>query len=263
LAHNTAKGKKRLATKIEPFSLISELNPMPDIVKRHSLDLDKGAYRLWRLSEDEYRRLRQSSLPIKIDSFIILKLVLSERDNPERLTLGKALTCLENLFGKSSEFLDTWKCSFTFPLLLQLNRQTGKFLYLLRIGDFRGMLDFSLHRFLVSGTDDLNIDAYHDPVEHEFSRDEIDRLLCYIYSFLTGMGQTLKPPKPFLKRVESQNLIYGYDGNDFFEDDFNSDTDFNAAINTFEQRFGLLDKGQQIESLRSLVADIIGEPLND
>jgi hypothetical protein len=34
LAHNTEKGKKRLANKIEPFTFISELNPMPDIVKR-------------------------------------------------------------------------------------------------------------------------------------------------------------------------------------------------------------------------------------
>jgi hypothetical protein len=232
---------------------------MMTVCERRSLALDKGTYHLWRLSEDEYRDLRQSSLPIKIKGFLLWKLWLSEQNDPERLSLPKALLSLKALFGKSSDFLDTWKCSFTFPLLLRLTRPTGQFLYLVRIGDVRGMLEVWLYRFLEAGTEGHNIDVYQDPVENEFSCEEIDRFICCIYAFLSGMGHTLRPQQPFLKRIESQNIIYGYDGDDFFEDEFDSEEAYQASIASFMQKYDFLDKAQQIESLRSLVADITAE----
>jgi hypothetical protein len=227
--------------------------------KRRSLTLDKGTYHLWRLSEDEYRRLRQSSLPIKIKRFLLWKLWLSEQNDQERLSLPKALLSLEALFGKSSDFLDTWKCSFTFPLLLMLTRPSGQFLYLVRIQDVRGMLDVWLYRFLETGSEGHDIDVYQDPVENEFSCEEIDRFICCIYAFLSGMGLTLRPQQPFLKRIESQNIIYGYDGNDFFEEEFDSEEAYQAAIASFMQKYDFLDKAQQVESLQSLVSDITAE----
>jgi hypothetical protein len=94
---------------------------------------------------------------------------------------------------------------------------------------------------------------------HVFSCEEIDRFICCIYAFLSGMGRTLRPQQPFLKRIESQNIIYGYDGNDFFEEEFDSEEAYQAAIASFMQKYDFLDKVQQVESLRSLVADITAE----
>jgi hypothetical protein len=90
---------------------------MMTVCKRRSFALDKEPYHLWRLSEDEYRDLRQSSLPIKIKGFLLWKLWLSEQNDPERLSLPQALLSLEALFGKSSDFLDIWKCSFWYGTL--------------------------------------------------------------------------------------------------------------------------------------------------
>lgn len=226
---------------------------------RRSLELDKGTYHLWRLSEDEYRKLRQSSVPITFNSFVLLHLWMNEQDDPERLTLGKALLSLEALFGSSSDFFDTWKCSFTFPLLLQFTQPNGQFFYLIRIGDYRGMLDFCFYRFLASGPEGHNIDVYQDPVEHEFSCKDIDRFICCIYGFLSGMGSTLKPPQPFLMQVESQCLIYGYDGSNFFEEDFDSEEAYQAAIAIYKQKYDSPEMAQQTEDLRSLVASITEE----
>jgi hypothetical protein len=229
--------------------------------KHRSLELAEKRYCFWRLSEDEYEQLRQNSLPIKIDGFLLLDLWLAERYNPERLTLPKALITLEYLFGKSSDWFDTWKGSFSFPLLLRLTKPDGQFVYLFRIEDVRGTLEFRLYRFLESGTDGYDISVYQQPLETEFSREEIHRFICYLYGYLVGLaeGVSLLPQQPFLKQVNSQRLLYGYDKGDFFEWQIDSEAEYQAAIEQFEQKHPSLHHVQQVESLRSLVEVITGE----
>lgn len=114
--------------------------------KRHhqALHQNETKFHFWRLTEDEFRRLRQSSVPIKMDGMFLLQMMLPEHRNPYRLTLPKALLILERLFGKSSDWFDDWKGSFSFPLLLKVQKPVDAFFYLLRIEDFRGSLGGSL-----------------------------------------------------------------------------------------------------------------------
>ncbi|MGB8701161.1 MAG: hypothetical protein WCD18_17245 [Thermosynechococcaceae cyanobacterium] len=235
---------------------------MKSIKERRFLEIEEGLYCLWRLGDDEYRRLREKSCPININSLLILNICLDERNDPDRLSLAKALITLEDLFDKSSELFDSWKCSFVFPLLLRISKQTGKFLYLLRIGDYRGILDIGLYRLSNSATEIRN-EVFHDPIDDEFSNEEINRFICYFYGFLRGMSRHLKPQHPFLNRVQSQLMFYGYDGYNFFEEEFDSEAEYNTAIVRIEQKYVALQKNQQNESLRSLVEEITGEPYED
>jgi len=105
-------------------------------------------FHLWRLTDEEYRQLRSSSLPIKDDGFSLLELMLYERYKPNRLTLPKAFLTLEHLFGKTSNFFDDWKGSFSFPLLLLVQKPLEHFFYLMKIYDHRGSLCYPLYRIL-------------------------------------------------------------------------------------------------------------------
>ncbi|NER99054.1 MAG: hypothetical protein F6J86_35410 [Symploca sp. SIO1B1] len=236
--------------------------------QRHYLHLRKQKatqYHLWRLTEDEYRQLRNSSLPIKIDSKLMLQLMLSERDNPERLSLPKALLSLEDNFGKSSDRFDEWKSSFSFPLLFRLDKPVGRFFYLLRIGDYRGALDFLLYRLLENGADGYDIRTYREPFELEFSRKEINEFICYVYGFLTGFALSTcnRPIEPFIRSIDSNHILYGYRDGEFFEEQIDSQEEYQAAIKAFEEKYGSLQQERQSQNLRSLLEKITGEAMTE
>jgi hypothetical protein len=230
---------------------------MNSALNRPSLDLKNGEYYLWRLSEDEYRKLHENSIRIRINELHIFNFWLSEREDINRLSLPKALLSLEAEFGRSSDFVDSWKCSFTFPLLLRVTRTDGQFLYLLRIGDFRGTIDFWIYRIIESGTDTCN-DISQDPIESEFSQEEIDQFISFLIGFLKSRTHSLSPKQPFLMMINSEHLIYGYDGQDFFEEEFESEADYFKAIANFDRKFPALRKKLRVEYIQSLLAEIIG-----
>lgn len=90
---------------------------------------------------------------------------MSEHDNPDRLTLSLAFITLEHLFGKTSNWFDDWKGSFSFPLLLVVRKSQGNFTYLLRVFDHRGRVSFSFYRVLENGADGSDTDLYREPFE--------------------------------------------------------------------------------------------------
>ncbi|MBA3923566.1 MAG: hypothetical protein H0X31_18475 [Nostocaceae cyanobacterium] len=233
--------------------------------RRQHINLKRGEpqFSLWRLTEEEYRQLRGNSLAIKEDGLFIIGLLLSERYKPERLTLPKALLTLEYLFGKSSDAFDDWKGSFTFPLLVSVQKTIGRFFYLMRIYDHRGSLCYPLYRLLEDGVDGYDVNVYHEPFENEFSRQEINELIAYLYGYLTGVSEWVcKPPiQPFLRRIDSNNIIYGYRDEEFFEEDFDSQEEYNAAIQVFEETYGSTVIEQKSVNVRLLIEQITNETL--
>ncbi|MBU7585696.1 MAG: hypothetical protein KAF91_22900 [Nostoc sp. TH1S01] len=107
-------------------------------------------YELWRLDDTEFRKLRRRSLPIKEDSLFYMNFYLSERDNKNKLNLAELFVSLTDLLGESGDWIDVWKGSFSFPVLLVLEKEQGKFFYLTDIYDNRGTLYFSIYRVLES-----------------------------------------------------------------------------------------------------------------
>lgn len=220
-------------------------------------------FHLWRLGDDEYQQLRQHSLPIKEDAGFMFQLALSEHHNPDRLTLPEAFLALEALFGKTSNQFDPWKGSFCFPLLLVLTKKQGQFFYLLRILDHRGSFHFPLYRILEQGTDGYNIDAYRSPYELEFSTEAINKFICYFYGYLKGASKWAHKfsPPTFLKKVDSNFILYGCRDGTLFEESFESDADYQQAIDAFNQAYEADVSTRESEELQSLLQRIMdGNP---
>ena len=197
-------------------------------------------YHLWRLTEEEYRQLRSNSLPIKRDGGFFIQFMLSEHGNPDRLTLPKAFLSLESSFGKTSDWFDDWKGSFYFPLLLAVKKPVGQLFYLMSIYDHRGCLEYLLYHILENGIEGHDVDIYHQPFEHEFSREEINEFIVYLYGYLVGVTEILVklPIQSFLKHIDSNHILYGYRDGDFFEEEIKLEEEYKAAIQAFEETHG-------------------------
>lgn len=221
----------------------------------------ENAFYLWRLRDEEYDRIRPCSLPILEDSLFLIRLFLIERDNPDRLTLPKAFLALQKLFGESSEAFDRWKGSFCFPLLLRLEKRGGNFYYLLKVYDHRGSLNVGLYRVLENGSDEYNTDRYREPFELEFSREEINQFIGYFQGYLNVFFQTIprESLSPFLKRIDSNWILYGYDREDIFEREFESEEEYRQAIASFEERYETSIKEAKTREIRALLQNITGE----
>lgn len=232
--------------------------------KRHHRTLYQNStkFHFWRLTEDEFRQLCQSSVPIKTDSMFLLKMLLSERRNPNLLTLPKALLILERLFGKSSDWFDDWKGSFSFPLLLKVQKPVEAFFYLLRIEDFRGSLEFRLCRVLKDGANGVDTSISQPPFEPEFSNQEINQFIILLYGFLTDATYFFdkKQFQPFCKRIDSNHILYGYQDDAFFEEQIDSLEEYQAAVQALEERYSSsVKQAAQVQELQSLLQEITGE----
>lgn len=221
------------------------------------LQYDDFSFYLWRVTEDEYRLIRENSVPIKVDGMFWIRLFLSERDNPNRLTLSKAFITLEYLLGKSSDWFDDWKSSFSFPTLLRLKRDAKQFFYLLRLEDYRGSLEFRLYRVLLDGVENYDVQIYQKPFE-EFSSADINLFFARLYYYLAEVAKLTSQShqQPFMKVIRSSHALYGYKNGAFFEDEIDDEEEFNAAIATFEAIYGATTKEEKRSSLQSLLQEI-------
>ena len=75
-------------------------------------------------------------------------------------------------------------------------------------------------------------------VEDEFSREEINYFIAYFYGYLEGRLEMLleygTPPDPFLHRVQSNLILYGFHEGRFFEEDFDSQEEFEKAYQVYK-----------------------------
>ncbi len=216
-------------------------------------------FQLWRLEDQEYRVLRDYSLPIEEDGLFLLRLLSCEQNTPDALSLGKALVLLEHLLGESSHYFDDWKSSFSFPCLLIVQRAIGRFFYLLRIEDYRGHLSFPLYRILDQGTEGYRLEVVHKPFA-EFSRAEINFCLAFLYGYLTGFAQVFcqNPFQPFYREVRSNLVLYGYGNGEFFEWSFTSPEDYDVALKSLKTgELAELGEDQEQARIRDEIASLL------
>lgn len=72
---------------------------------------------------------------------------------------------------------------------------------------------------------------YYAPDAGEFSREEIQYFVSYFVGFLEGYWESWGPSwkDPFLLAVQSNLILYGFDGEDFFCRQFDSDDEFEGT----------------------------------
>jgi hypothetical protein len=209
---------------------------------RRQISLSHGKssiqFHLWRLSDVEYSHFREASIPIRIDSKFLTLMYLFKRDDSEEPILPMALVSLEKIFGLSSDYFDSYKQTFRFPLLMSLERTSGRFFYLLEVCDYKGMVEYNFYRLLDSENDGNNTD-YHEPFELEFSDEEIKLFIGYFEGYLIGRSQSDRHNlQPFWKNIDSSHILYGYKNEEFFMQEYKSDEEYEAAKQSVLDDFG-------------------------
>lgn len=218
-------------------------------------------YQLWRLDDTEFRKLRHKSLPIKDDYMFYVHFYLSERENKDKLNLAQIFVTLTHLLGDSSDWIDDWKGTFSFPVLLILEKPQGKFFYLIDIYDNRGTLYFSFYRILETDVEGYDTQILREPFELEFSRQEINYFISYFYGYLEGYFHTVKPLIPseqFFRKIGSNHIVYGYKNEQYFEESYESEEAFQAAIENLESRGISSNNSQNVNNiLQSIISGIV------
>lgn len=198
---------------------------------RPHIQLKDGQWHLWRLADDEFVTLGHHSLPM-VQNFELLTQL-------GRLQLGQALTLLERSYGPSSPLYDHYRGSFSFPLLLTFEREQ-RISYLLRCHDYRGVLHFPLYRIEKGEPSVEERSRCHAPAATSCLLPETDEFVIDFYSDLMAQAGHLDSAlvTPFYRAIQSDIILYGHDGSQFFEKTCDNWSKFEQARADCEARLG-------------------------
>jgi hypothetical protein len=222
----------------------------PSIRPKYQFESSQFYFQLLRLTDQEYQDLRTRSFPIQYDEMILWSLARSNDRESELLTLPKLLLLLEQDFGRSSALYAPWKQGFSFPFLLEIQKDIGPLYYLIRIADYRGHIEMKFYRVIDDAKYlEINPDVYHPPSVAELSQFEIAHMVSYIWGFYQGYAQSYFQDQshitPFFRYIASENLVYGYWDNQFVEQQFQDDQDCRDLVADLEQKYGESSKSDQ------------------
>jgi hypothetical protein len=184
-----------------------------------------GVVELRRCGDDFYRKVRVLGMPIELRSPRLMTLT-------DRLGLPQLHAALTVLTGPSGDLHDCWKGAFSFPFKLTVRRDGSESRYLLRLVNFRSLVEPSLYRLQKPG-ESYSHSEYHAPFDDELSTDDIIHMVDFIAGFLEGFLETMpRWTTPFLKEVPSNFILFGYDpkAGAFFEESYDREAAYRAAL---------------------------------
>ncbi|GEM_PF-2991932 len=204
---------------------------------RPHLQLAQGRWWLWRLADDEFVSLGHHALPLRQNFDLLLRLQQRPLRASAPLTLAHSLAVLELRFGPSSPLFDAQTGSFSFPLLLTIQREQ-RISFLLRCHDHRGMLYFPLYRVTSGDPSVHERSRCHAPPD--FSVAELDEFVMVFHSYLLDEARLRESGlvPTFYRSIRSDLLLYGYDGTAFFERRYGCWNDYQQARQELEAALG-------------------------
>ena len=106
--------------------------------------------------------------------------------------------------------------------------------YLMIVQDIRGSLYFSSRRVVLADDPRIQQHLLHEPFPHELDREELNRLTATMTGFLEGLSSCMVPA-PFVAKVDSEQLIYGYADGQYFEEQHDCTATYRAALDRWTQ----------------------------
>ncbi len=202
------------------------------------LTVGEQTYYLTRLGDYEFHALRQHSIAIKEDLGFSLRFFLSLHERGEELNFAQVHAALAHLTGESGRTFDPYKGSFSFPFELRFTREGRERTYLFEVRNCRDSLYFPLRKVVAADDDRLQQHSYYPPVPDEFSQDEINRFTVYLYGYLKGCLKALPASAvaPFVANVQAGLIVYGCCRGSFFEQEFDSEDDYLAALRSYREQ---------------------------
>lgn len=219
--------------------------------------------RLTRLDDDRYVQLAGNSVPIKEDIGFQMDLILHDRRRGKHVSLGEYYAAFEAVFGESGQLYDDYKGAFSFPFEVSVFKTEAVYLYLLNVLNWRSTVEFRFSKVISPEvvTDEMDRMVIRPPFSDEFSADDMNKVVAFLYGFVEGAVGTFRrfPIDEFVKKLESNLILFGYKNGAFFEEQYDDPEEFSAAwkqVSTAVKRSGAaFDK---TAALRSGLADLFG-----
>jgi hypothetical protein len=224
------------------------------------------------LEPEEYFFLkwRMKNLGISQKGFVDFYLQSEiERNN---LTISEIYFAAKLLFGESSDRYDDFKSSYTFPFLLIVKKNGVSNLYIMNFRDYSTSINFSFDRLIIGKKfTDKDPSTYHDPIEDEFSLEEINifqhKFISYLIGIYKGYQLSGKKIKDFTRVCEKPCAIYGFSNQESFFDIYEGYDELYEAIKELEKDakrkkipFNATKKSEEIDCLEE---NIITIQIND
>jgi len=201
-----------------------------DTSDRIDLDIKSphNIYYLTRLSDREYFDLGKHRLPILVDYTHLISLSM-DRDLIYS-SFSRMYAALKNLFGPSGNMYDDWKGSFSFVFLIRFQKDGQEFGYLLNIFNMRSGIEFCFYKLISADDRRFERSVMQRPFE-DFPQDEMNYMVNYICGYCTGyFNVTEKHNEEYFLLVTESNLILsGCHGQVYFDNDYETPEEFQAA----------------------------------
>lgn len=203
------------------------------VPRRQTWKVNGQTYSLTRLTDSLDDELSDRSIGIK--PAVGTQIYLSGLG---QLNLAEMYAVCRYLFGERGRGFDDWKGGFVFPLALDVPRATRSPAYLLRLKNYRGSVCCDLLKIVERDDKRLENPIYYPPDQAEFPWEEIEYFTDFLYGYLTGFFEWVKTcwDEPFLLVVQSNLILYGFDGTKFFTEQFESPSRFEKARRKLAER---------------------------
>jgi hypothetical protein len=211
---------------IEKYSKKKDYTP----VKNVSMDIKtkERIYKLIRLNDEQFYLLYKNSISISEDYKHLMSLSIDE--DTIYSSFSKMYMTLNELFGESGNHYDDWKGSFSFPFLINFQKEE-EFGYLMNLYNIRSSIEFKIAKLIHEDDERFERDILHNPFE-EFPREEINYFINYFVGFLTGYFNSVRDryDEFFFKTVKSNLILFGYKDGCFFDNQYENEEEFFKAI---------------------------------
>jgi hypothetical protein len=216
---------------------IEQLEKESRAIRFEARDTGGMACRLIRLADGEFAELQRRSLAIQ-DPLLMVYVTLSAQSAPLRLSQPATYLTLKHLVGESGCFFDDYKCSFSFPFALQVEREERTYPYLFEVRNYGGGLEFPIRRVVDERDERLADQRIHEPFEEELGAEEIRCLVLRFVGYLMGVWQVIlkRRQEPFVQTVRKNLLVFGCHGGKVFEKWYEREGSYLSALRRHEDQ---------------------------
>lgn len=186
---------------------------------------------LTRLRDDEFRDYSRTC--IAINDLLDVTMAQIHGKGP---MLAQTYAVCKSWFGERGRLFDDWKGGFSFPLALTIEGHDRKPAYLMNVFNFRSGVNFQVLQCVDQDDPRLKRQTAFDHDDPQFSSKQLSFLIFYLIGFIEGYSENCSWSSPFLLRVQSNLILYGYSPSDgFFNREFDDNQEYESVLKTLDE----------------------------
>jgi len=174
--------------------------------------------RIKRISDERYRELRSVAYPVleQIPVFSYVRRYNNIDETP--LNLAEYYALMRIRFGESGLHFDDWKGIFSFPFEVEVFKNNRIYQYILNVVNWRSAVELRFGK-VFAGEEGFDPDVYKQPINDEFSKDEMKFVDSFLYGILLAYRKRHRfyEVPDFIRKIEMQSVILGYHEGQSFE----------------------------------------------